>query len=78
MENAFVFNKNGATVRSFGDFVELVLERHFDGAASLTELSEWLRAERVIQKEVTLTMLRGGRGLVLEGQIVTVGRPGEC
>ena len=50
MENAFVFNKDGISVRSFPDLVDLVLERHFDGAASVTQLSEWLREERVIHR----------------------------
>jgi DNA-directed RNA polymerase alpha subunit len=77
-ENAFVFNKNGVAVRTFADFVELVLQRHFHGAASFTELSEWLRDARVIQKQVTTSMLRGESRLVVEGQTIRVRRTDEC
>jgi len=77
-ENAFVFNKNGVAVRTFADFVEIVLQRHFDGAASFTELSEWLRDARVIQKQVTTTMLRAESRLVVDGQTIWVRRPDEC
>jgi hypothetical protein len=77
MENAYVLNKNGVAVRTFGDFLCLILINHFDGAASFQELSQWLRDERVIAKTVTPTMMRGDR-LAIEGQTVRVRRPDEC
>jgi len=64
-------------VRTFGDFVRLVLAKYFDGAASMIELSQWLRDGRVIQKMVTPAMVRGD-GLIIEGQTVSVRRPDEC
>lgn len=77
MENAYVVNKDGVAVRTFGDFVRLVLAKYFDGAASMIELSQWLRDGRVIQKMVTPAMVRGD-GLIIEGQTVSVRRPDEC
>ncbi|NLX96451.1 MAG: hypothetical protein GXY83_09765 [Rhodopirellula sp.] len=77
MENAYIVNKDGVAVRTFGDFLRLILTNHFEGAASLRELSQWLRDERVIQKMVTPAMVRGD-GLIIEGQTVRVRRPDEC
>jgi hypothetical protein len=77
MENAYVFNKGEVAVRTFSGFLRLILTNHFEGAASMLELSQWLRDERVIKKTVTPAMVRGD-GLLIEGQTVRVRRPDEC
>lgn len=77
MENAYVLNKNRIAVRTFGDFVRVILTNHFEGAASMLELSQWLRDERAIKKTVTPYMVRGD-GLIIEGHTIRVRRSDEC
>ena len=45
----------------------VLIERHFEGAASLNELSGFLREARVIAKTVTPKMLEGN-GCLLVGE----------
>lgn len=61
--NAFVFDSEGFA--SFADFIALVLERHFAGAANLVDLSEFLRAQGVIIKALTPKMLEDTDSLVV-------------
>jgi hypothetical protein len=74
--NAFLFNSDERKLASFADFVALLLEKHFQGAASLTELSAFLREARVIAKAVTPRMLEGADSLLVGEREIAV--KGAC
>jgi hypothetical protein len=63
--NAYVVNRSGRGIATFPEFVVRILEKHFDGAATLDELGGFLRGGGVIHKEVTQAMLRGTSNLVV-------------
>ncbi len=69
---AFVFRSDEHPLASFADFVAIVLERHFHGAASLNALSEFLRESRVIAKSVTQKMLEGAECLQIDDWEVAI------
>ena len=70
--NAFVFDAAEQSLESFGDFVALVLEKHFHGAATLEELSVFLRGSGVVVKRVTPAMLARSKRLVLGDKRIAV------
>jgi hypothetical protein len=74
--NAFLINSNDHEIVSFPDFVALVLQKYFQGAASLTELSTFLREARVIAKAVTPKMLEGTDNLLVGEREIAV--KGAC
>jgi len=76
--NAYIFNKGEIGVRSFADFVRVILEKHFGGAATLNELSDFLRSGGVIHKRVTPAMLKGAEGLVLTRHEVALHHTQKC
>jgi hypothetical protein len=75
-QNAFVFKSDGRLLASLGDFVRLILEEHFQGAASLVDLSEFLRSEGVIAKALTPRMLEGADNVVVTRHEVAI--KGTC
>ena len=70
--NAFVFASEGHCLASFADFIALVLESHFGGAASLVDLSEFLRTQGVIAKTLTPKMLADTDRLVVTRHEIAV------
>lgn len=76
--NAFLFNSDGHTLATFADFVALVLEKRFQGAATFSELSAFLRDARVIAKAVTPTMLEGAQNLQVGDHEVAVKGGAGC
>jgi hypothetical protein len=76
--NAYVVVGDDRKPGSFAEFIEIVLDKHFQGAASLAELSAFLRDSGVIAKEVTPTMLRGSHNLDLSDREVAVRGDRKC
>ena len=76
--NTYVLVGDDRKPASFAEFVEIVLDKHFRGAASLAELSAFLRESGVIAKEVTPTMLKGSHNLDLGDREVAVKGDRRC
>lgn len=76
--NAFVFNTDGRTLATFGDLVVVLLDKHFQGAATFSELSAFLRGARVIAKAVTPAMLEGAQNLQVSEHDVAVKGGTRC
>lgn len=75
-KNALVFRGTSGRPATFGDFVALILERRFRGAANTVELSAFLRDSGVIAKTVTPAMLEGSYNLVIGEHEIAV--EGAC
>jgi hypothetical protein len=70
--NALVLDADERALTSFSAFVALILRTYFQGAASMKDLSEFLRDKGVIAKLVTPAMLDGSNDLVFDEREVTV------
>ena len=71
-QNAFVVRADGDCMHTFAEFVQMIVEKRFQGACGLAELSEFLRDSGVIAKAVTPKMLEGADNLVVRRYDVAV------
>jgi hypothetical protein len=65
--NAYVSQPNRLDIHTFEDLVWQILDQKFNGATNLDILSEFLRDQRVVQRTVTSSMLRGQERVIVLG-----------